>query len=239
MGNVRSKHPLSSMVAIVALTEGFWGSSFAMDAEYAIRWNPAEGGPKTVEETVEALGDESMSRLQTFTVQYFDVRTPPSDAPHGATTILRRRSIGTRYELALKYRSVDPLGVSKCALPGVDRSKYEVDVSLGERNTPARRFYSFSCEVASDAGPIAPPIELEARLLPCVSRITRRDTQRTRSRIEEWRLQGGGVELEVSREGTDSKADLETFEREVADPLLAKGIKASPGSKSEIGSACQ
>jgi len=227
------------MAAIVALSAGFSGLSFAMHAEYAIRWNPAEGGPKTVEETLEALADKSLNGLQAYTVQYFDVRRPPSDAPQGATTILRRRSTGTRYELALKYRSVDPLGVSKCGLPGVDRSKYEVDVSLGGRNSPATRFYSFSCEAASNTGPVAPPMELEARLSPCVSRVTRRDTQRTRSRIEEWRLQGGGVELEVSREGTDSKADLETFEREVADPLLAKGIKASPRTKSEIGSTCQ
>jgi|SRR5262245_7457598 len=238
MGNVRSRHRLSSVAAIIALTEGFCGLSLAVDAEYAIRWNPAEGGPKSVEETLEALGDESANRVQTFTVQYFDVRTPPSDAPQGAKTILRRRSTGARNELALKYRSVHPLGVTKCVLPGFDRSKYEVDVSLGERDSPATRSYSFSCQVGSDAGPIAPPIELEARLLPCVSRITRRDARRTRSRIEEWRLQSGGVELEVSRQGTDSKADLENFEREVADPILARGIKVSPTSKTEIGSVC-
>jgi len=227
------------MAAIMALTGAFSELSFAMNAEYAIRWNPAEGGPKTVEETLEALSDKSLNGLRTFTVQYFDVRTPPSDAPRGATAILRRRSTGTRYELALKYRSVDPLGVSKCGLPGVDRSKYEVDVSLRGRNSPPTRFYSFSCETASDAGPIAPPMEFEARLSPCVSKVTRREAQRTRSTIEEWRLQGGAVELEVSREGTDSTADLEAFEREVADPLLAKGIKASPRTKSEIGSTCR
>jgi hypothetical protein len=238
VSNLHSKSALSSIAAIVALIGGFSGFSFAMDAEYAIRWNPADGGPKTVEETLEALADTSLNGLQTYTVQYFEVRTPPSDAPQGATTILRGRSTGTKYELALKYRSVDPLSVSTCGLPGVDRSKYEVDVSLGGRSSSVTRFYSFSCQAASVAGPIAPPVELEARPSPCVSRVTRRNTRRTRSRIEEWRLQDGGVELEVSREGTDSEADLAAFKGEVADPLLAKGIKPSPRTKSEIGSTC-
>jgi hypothetical protein len=44
--------------------------------------------------------------------------------------------------------------------------------------------------------------------------------------------------LEVSRNGKDTKKDLAAFKADIADPLIAAGVKPSDRSKTELGSAC-
>ena len=58
-------------------------------------------------------------------------------------------------------------------------------------------------------------------------------------KIEEWDLPGGVTLLEVSRNGSNSEDDLESFQRDVVDKLLAAGVQPSDRSKTEIGSSCQ
>jgi hypothetical protein len=169
----------ASVTALLALVGGLGRLSFATDAEYAIRWSPAEGGPKTVDETLAVLGDRAKDGSDTYTIQYFEVRKPPSDAPGGAKLILRQRVRGAKYELTFKYRSTEPVVAPRCVPPKAGHPKEEVDVSLlGTDNPPCegcpgtitKRIYSFSCDVASKAGPVLPPSELEAKLMPCASR---------------------------------------------------------------------
>jgi hypothetical protein len=109
--------------------------------------------------------------------------TPPRSAEQPSFIALPLPSVGgSRLEVGIypEVVEVEPNEVADLVMRDAPFGDDSLDVTLARG------------EVASDAGPIAPPIELEARLLPCVSRITRRDTHRTRSRIEEWRLQGGG-----------------------------------------------
>jgi hypothetical protein len=69
--------------------------------------------------------------------------------------------------------------------------------------------------------------------------MTRSETEHTMAKIEAWHLPGGSVTLEVSRKGSDADLDLKAFQKEIAGPLLAAGIKPSDRSKTELGSACQ
>ncbi len=213
--------------------------SFAADAEYAIRWNPAQGGPKTADDAVAVLRDKAKGDSDTFVIQYLEVQKPPSDAPLRAKSILRQREGDGKYELMFKYRGTEPLVSPKCALQTASDPKDEVDVSLLGAGELPKRVYSFSCKVVSERGPVMPPSELEAKLIPCSSTMTRRKTKRTMAKIEEWHLPGGSVVLEVSRKGSDAEPDLRTFQKEIAGPLLAAGINPSDTSKTELGSACR
>ena len=63
-----------------ALLLGVSGTAFATaDAEFAIRWNPSEGGPQTAKEVLAALGLKD-GKEKDFVVQYFAVNQP-SNAP--------------------------------------------------------------------------------------------------------------------------------------------------------------
>src|SRR5262245_13735327 len=71
-------------------------------AEYAMRWNIEEGGPRTAKKALKVLGkkaDESVG----YKIRYFDF-TPPENAPAGFSPILRRRKSGKKQELTFKYR---------------------------------------------------------------------------------------------------------------------------------------
>jgi hypothetical protein len=66
--------------------------------------------------------------------------------------------------------------------------------------------------------------------------VTRKDAARIR--VEEWRLPGGAVLLEVSGSGADTSAALARFRLQVVVPLLAAGIRPSPASKTDQVSRC-
>jgi hypothetical protein len=46
------------------------------------------------------------------------------------------------------------------------------------------------------------------------------------------------VDGEWLRGGSDTKADLAAFKREIADPLLDAGVEPSDRSKTELGGDC-
>jgi len=208
----------------------------AADAEYAIRWNPTEGGPKTSAAVLEALGDKS-SDDDGYEIQYFDL-VPPSDAPPEASAILRQRvKNGKKHELTFKYRSAKSLDAPTCPLAAPTETKNEVDVSLTASGEPKRAF-SYSCTLESKAGPPAPPAALQARPRPCTSKMRRQKAVRLDAKVEEWHVAPDGLMFEVSRNGSDTPQDLAAFKSDIADVLMRAGVKPSDRSKTELGSAC-
>jgi len=215
--------------ALLALAASCPGGA-PRDAEYAVRWFPADGGPRTEADVVQLLGLESPTESR-FEVLYYDA-TPPASAPEGARTIVRERSSeGGTSEIVLKYRSAQPItGEWECALGPAAKRSSEVDVGFGDGGS-ITRVYSYSCEVNSDS---APP-SLHAVAKPCTINVTR--AAAGGFKIETWSLPGGHALLEVSRAGHDSEKELARFQRTVQ-KLVVAGARPTMRSKTELGSAC-
>jgi hypothetical protein len=200
------------------------------DAEYAVRWDPSEGGFANAEEVLDFLGAPKV-RGETYEVQYFDL-PPPENAPPGSTVILRRRrKAGGGSEIRLKYRREAPLA-GNWGCPGGRgfEPREEVDFSFTGSGEPGR-VYSYSCTLKAGE----PPELLAAIPKKCVSRIARYVFGGFK--IEEWTLPGGGMQLEVSRSAANTAGEFARFERFVS-KLLERGIRPSPRSKTELGSQC-
>lgn len=204
-------------------------------AEYAIRWNVNEGGPKTAVDTLTVLG-QTQTDSDNYEVQYFDF-TSPAGVPTGVTTILRQRKKKKKFDLTFKYRSESPLAKLGCPISdNPSEIKDEVDVTiLGA--TDSKRVNSHSCTVESADVPVSIPPALAAKPAPCTSTMTR--LKAGTLKIEEWHLPGGAIMVEVSRNGTTSASDLASFQHDVVNKLIAAGVKPSGASKTELGSSCQ
>ena len=97
------------MLAVLATIAS--GSVFgANDAEYAIRWNPQQGGPSSVYEVLKLL-QLSPTDSGAFVVEYFDVLLP-QDAPTGFDAIARQRTTKQKSEVTFKYRGPNRLPVT-------------------------------------------------------------------------------------------------------------------------------
>lgn len=204
-------------------------------AEYAMRWDIEEGGPRTAKKALEVLGKKADESVD-YKIRYFDL-APPQDAPAGFAPILRRRKSDKMHELTFKYRGDHPLADWSCPLSSSpDESKGEVDVSIlaGDQT---KRSFSYSCTLESKKGRLKPPRELKAHVKSCTNRMKR--LKAGRLKIEEWHLPGHVTLVEVSRNGDNTQADLDSFRHDVVDKLLAVGVKPSDRSKTEIGSSCQ
>jgi hypothetical protein len=200
-------------------------------AEFAIRWNAAGGGPRSGSEAVTLLRAR-MRAPKEFAVDYFDL-PPETPVPAGHAAILRRRVAPSgRAELTWKLRGERALATWSCPLRDASRSQAEVDITLGEGDNTTRR-YSTSC---SSEYTDAEARRLAATPRACAAKVTR--WERAGLKVEEWRLPGGAVVIEVSRGATDTPAALAAFRRDIAIPLLAAGIAPLVGSKTELGSAC-
>jgi len=57
--------------------------------------------------------------------------------------------------------------------------------------------------------------------------------------VEEWRLPGDRLMIEVSGTGANTAEAEEQFRKRVVAPLLAAGIRPSGDSKTELGSRCE
>lgn len=203
----------------------------AAGAEYAIRWNPRDGGPSTADDTLTILKLRA-KRTERFSVDYYDM-PPAATAPAGFSTILRKRVDAAGHATATwKLRGDRALAEWTCPLRDARQTKAEVDVAFGSVDAVTRR-YSYSC--ASDNPDLAASL-LSARANGCPAAVTRKDAGRVR--VEEWRLPGGAVLLEASASGADSPGALEKFRRQVTVPLLAAGIRPAQDSKTERGSRC-
>jgi hypothetical protein len=225
-------------LALAALVAGHSGAAAPREphrAEYAVRWNPAEGGLATVAEVLALLG-ASGERGETFEVRYFDVARP-AGAPAGATTILRQRTgADGRAEIRLKYRRTRPLASAwGCPAGAPYRAVEEVDIGFGGADAPSR-VYSYACTLAA----AEPPAELHAVAKKCASRVTRFEVGSTRAeayKVEEWKLPDGGIRLEVSRTAPNDVDELARFAGLVS-KLRERGVRPLDESKTEMGSLC-
>ncbi len=212
----------------------------ASGAEYAIRWNPAEGGPRDAKEVAAAL-QLGKGQRKSYEVRFFAVRQP-ADLAAGSAAIVRQRSAKHAVETMYKLRSTTPFTSAdlmadwQCPLPAsaAPNRKQEVDVGW-TADGPPRKTFSLSCEAEGAVADLL-PASFSARPLDCSSQVRR--TEIDDLKIEQWQLPSGQVALEVSWEGQDSAADFALFERRVVQPLAAHGVKAEAESKTEMGSGC-
>lgn len=210
----------------------------ASGAEFAIRWDPSEGGPRTFEEVV-ALLDLPRGKQKSFAVRYFSVAQPP-DAPAGTRAIARERTFGQRTEAMYKLRSDAPFPASgpgaawRCPFEPDTRHKTEADVGFTAEGL-AQKSYSRSCDADGSLAALL-PARFAAKPFACSSQVLRVEADHIK--IERWMLPRGEMSFEVSWNGNDTEADLRKFTRRVVEPLLAHGIQALHESKTELGSSC-
>jgi hypothetical protein len=209
------------------------------NAEFAVRWDPRQGGPATPAEALRGLRQEASSTAH-FEIRYFDF-SPPADVPAGFDAILRERVSGGARELTFKLRGSQPLPARPslpqwaCPLGPTKDRKDEADVSfVGTGRTITA--YSRSCSLESRQAELQPPAALQARPKGCGSTMTR--LRAGALKVEEWKLADGSALLEASRPGKHSDAARGDFERQVLRPLLALGVQPLERSKSAIGGDC-
>jgi hypothetical protein len=237
---------MARVLAAILLPAGLLAAAGAAlaahPAEFALRWNPADGGPQSAEEVVAALGLEG-GKPKSYEVRYFAL-SQPAGAGEGqsAVAIVRQRSFKKASESMYKLRSTlpfgpgDPLAGWRCPFPASARARSKSTVDIGwVAEGQARRTYSLSCEARGTVDAIL-PAELQARPLACSSRVRR--TEVADIKIEQWRMPDAGTILDVSWNGQDTPADLERFAARIVRPLVAKGIRPREESKTEMGSGC-
>jgi len=211
----------------------------AMDAEFALRWDPKQGGPATPHDALRELHLKA-GKPRRFEVQYFEF-TPPADVPPGFEPILRKRISQGEAELTFKLRGNKappaqlPLKRWACPLGSTPDRKDEADVTwIGSGRTLTA--YSRSCSVESRDLGLLPPHALQARPKGCGSTMTRLVSGKLK--VEQWQLADGTTLIEASRPGQHSEASMRAFEREVLEPLLALKVQPLERSKSAIGGDC-
>jgi hypothetical protein len=209
------------------------------DAEFAVRWDPRQGGPATPQDALRELRLKA-SAPSRFEVQYFEF-TAPAGLPAGFDAILRKRLSAGEAELSFKLRGSAPLsGQPKlkewpCPLGPTRDRKDEVDISfVGVGHTLTA--YSRSCNVGSRDADLQPPAALQARPKGCGSTMTR--LRSGKLKVEAWKMADGSVLLEASRPGKHDEASMRAFERQVLQPLLALKVQPLERSKSAIGGDC-
>ena len=211
----------------------------ATDAEFALRWDPKQGGPATPQDTLRALHLKAGPPRQ-FEVQYFDF-TPPAGMPAGFDAILRQRIREGGAELTFKLRGDVPLPAQPtlkhwaCPLGATHDRKDEVDITLLGAGH-ALTAHSRSCSIESHDPALPPPAALQARPKGCGSTMTRLSAGKLK--VEQWQLADGTVLIEASRPGKHNEASRQAFEREVLQPLLALNVQPLQRSKSAIGGEC-
>lgn len=211
----------------------------AQDAEFAVRWDPRQGGPATPADALRELRLQA-SAPSDFDVQYFEF-SAPAGVPAGFDPILRKRLTGGNAELTFKLRGQAPLPAQPalkhwhCPLGPTPQRKDEADITFvaAGRNLTA---YWRSCSVESRDGDVQPPAALQARPKGCGSKMTR--LRSGKLKVEQWKMAEGSVLLEASRPGKHDPASMRAFEREVLQPLLALKVQPLERSKSALGGDC-
>jgi hypothetical protein len=211
----------------------------AQDAEFAVRWDPRQGGPATPADVLRELRLKA-SAPSHFEVQYYDFALP-AGLPAGFDPILRKRISGGEAELSFKLRGPAPLPPQPtlkhwdCPLGPTQDRKDEADITFvaAGRSITA---YSRSCSVESRQADVEPPAALQARPKGCGSTMTRLRSDELK--VEQWKMSDGSMLLEASRPGRHDPASMRAFEREVLKPLLALKVQPLQRSKSAIGGDC-
>ncbi|HKD17020.1 MAG TPA: hypothetical protein VKG23_04050 [Thermoanaerobaculia bacterium] len=224
----------AALAALLVMAAGLTGhaaaSSEPKGAEFAVRWDPARGGPTNAAETLTFLGAADVPS-ERYEVQFYDLPAPHG-APPGATVILRRRTAADgSAEIRLKYRSASPIASWACPDPSF-HAKAQVDVGFGA-DAPSR-VDSYSCVLSA----AQPPADLHAVPKRCVSQMVRYDAERSVGyKVEAWTLPDGSTRLEVSRSAKNSVDELARFTH-LVERLAARGVRPLEESKTELGSHC-
>jgi hypothetical protein len=206
-------------------------------AEYAVRWDPSEGGLANAQEVLAFLNAPKKNG-EAYEVRYFDLE-PPASAPPDSITILRKRGklgrkrvkLGGGTEICLKYRRTHPLVERwECPHDSSYEKVEEVDFSFVGTGMP-NRVYSYSCTLIAQE----PPPSLNAVPKKCASQFVR--YQFEGFKIEEWTLPGENVKVEVSHSAKNTRAELAKF-AEFVSKLRERGVKPLDQSKTELGSRC-
>ncbi len=211
----------------------------ADDAEFAVRWDPRQGGPATPQDALRELRLKA-SAPSHFEVQYFDF-SAPAGLPAGFDPILRKRLTAGEAEITFKLRGSTPLPARPtlkqwdCPLGATKERKDEADVTFIEAGRTVTA-YSRSCSIESRDADILPPAALQAREKGCGSTMTR--LRSGKLKVEEWKMADGSTLLEASRPGKHDEASMRAFERQVLRPLLALKVQPLQRSKSAIGGDC-
>jgi hypothetical protein len=210
-------------------------------AEYAIRWDPAQGG-STAAQAWAKLGAPG-AEADTFVVRYPSITAPPP-LPAGFKAIVRKRerTNKARYELTYKQRGPAPSldGTSlkhwPCPVGATKDRKDEVDVSFHSLSTTVRA-HSRSCTVESKDAPPRAPEALAIRPAACEHQMTR--WKRDGLALEEWSLKGGRTVIEVSASGGATDKELAAFRKDVVEVLVQQlGITPLEASMTELASRC-
>jgi hypothetical protein len=234
--------PRSTLIPLLALLlSAATGPALGagQDAEFALRWDPRQGGPATPQDVLQGLRLKA-SAPNHFEIRYFDF-TAPAGLPAGFDAILRKRLSGGQAELSFKLRGPQPLPAQPslqhwdCPLGPARKRKDEADVTFVEAGRTITA-YSRSCSVETRQADIEPPAALQARPKGCGSTMTR--LRSGQLKIEQWNLADGSVLLEASRPGRHTEASMRDFERQVLQPLLALKVQPLQRSKSAIGGDC-
>lgn len=222
--------PFGGLAAWLLLT----AAAHAADkAEFAVRWDPAQGGPNTVDAVLVVLKERG-GKSKTSVVQYFSV-AQPAKLPDGFAAIVRERTLDGEVESTYKLRGPTQLPDSarKCPLKSGE-GKDEVDVSvLGPGSL--KRSFSYSCSAEGTVKSTLPR-KFDAKPLGCSSNVLRVEASDTN--VESWSFPAGRKALEVSWKGHDKSSDLQSFLTRVVQPLMASGVKPLTESKTSLGSGC-
>ena len=95
------------LALLLAAAAALPAQAAAQDAEFAVRWDPRQGGPATPQDALRELRLKA-SAPSHFEVQYFDF-TPPAGLPAGFDAILRKRLTAGEAEMTFKLRGSAPL----------------------------------------------------------------------------------------------------------------------------------
>ncbi len=208
-------------------------------AEYSVRWDPAQGGPATLEAVLRLLHRKPGKRSR-YVVQYFDIATP-ADAPPGFVAIMRKRSFGSTAQLTYKLRGSTPFPADSslkhwhCPLPAPAKRKEEADIGFLGADQVSKA-WSRSCSHSSQQLDIAVPALLQPRPNRCRSTMTRIESGKLK--VEEWHLPDDSRLIEVSSIGYDDAEASADFRDRVVKPLLAARVRPVQRSKSALGGEC-
>jgi hypothetical protein len=194
--------------------------------EYAFRWSPRDGGPKTAAEVLTLL-QASPVETNTFSIRYY--RIGRQDFQDEIFRERLKSGNNAKKEYSLKIRRSYPISsLPQCPEPS--EGSYEVDQTiLGKGST--KQAYSYTCK-GSDPTLIQ---NMQATPLSCQSSVVRIETKKFR--IEEWTLPDSSRILEVSKKGNPSKKWDKAFEKAL-ETLWMQGAKSIASSKTDLGSQC-
>jgi hypothetical protein len=237
--HIRRARPLVLAVALGTAMAALPARAAPQDAEFAVRWDPRQGGPATPEDALRGLRLKATPPSH-FEIQYFDF-VPPAGSPPGFDAILRKRLSAGEAELTFKLRGSAPLPDQPklkewpCPLGPTKDRKDEADITFVEAGRVLTA-YSRSCNVSARDADLQPPAALRARPKGCGSTMTR--LRSGALKIEQWQMADGSTLIEASRPGRHDEASTRAFELEVLKPLLALQVQPLARSKSAIGGEC-